>query len=316
MATSRTDNFPITYAGAPIEVRFVYTYLAKKREKDWRNQPIKPEDQEYETTILIPKRPDDLMQQPYVGPKDLVPRVWQAWSGQPESKGQWRPGARWPVLDCDAVNPATGGGQAETEPFAKDKPWAAGHWRIKASSQFPVGVYDVQNAPITINLYGEYIGFKAGDYGYASVHCWAYLTGSGGVGFGIEAIKKTRDGESIGGGQRSPEQIFGGAPAPSAQPALPGGFQSAGVGGYAPPAPQGYVPPQQPAYGAPQPGFSAPQQPAYPAPGPSAPSGYPPAPGPAIPYPSSPPQGQPVYGGTPPGYGGMPPAPPVPFGTR
>ena len=296
MASSRTDNFALTANGQMVECRIVYPYLAKKREKDWQNKPIEPKDQWYECTILIPKRPDDLLQAPYVGPKDLVPKVWQAWVGQPGVNGQWKQGARWPVLDCDIVNPATGGGRPETEPYVKEHPWAAGHWRISASSNFPVRVFDQSNQDIQKDLYGEFLAFKGGDYAAVSIHAWAYSTGSGGVGFGLEAVKKTRDGESIGGGQRTPEQIFGGSAPTMQQPALPQGFQQGP--GYAPtPAPsvQSFQPTAPaPAYYATQPvGVTA-----------------------------SPYNGAPVFGGASPAPapqfagGGMPPAPPPPFGTR
>lgn len=327
MASSRTDNFALTANGQIVECRIVYPYLGKKRDKDWQNKPIDPKDQEYECTILIPKRPDDLLQQPYVGPKDLVPHVWAAWAGLPGVNGQWRPGGRWPILDCDIVNPPTGGGQPEKEPFAKERPWSAGHWRIKASSNFPVRVFDQMNNDIGKDVYGDFLAFKGGDYAAVSIHAWGYVTGSGGVGFGIEAVKKIRDGEAVGGGQRSPEQIFGGAPAPSAAPPLPAGFQNTP----APPIPSyGAPPPGNYGYApqVPQPGFqaappqangqwaaAAPSYPAY-ATGPSAPSAPPAAGFAATPYPSS---GAPVYGGAPPApyaQGGMPPAPPPPFGTR
>lgn len=322
-----TDFFTPQNGGQLTECRFVYCYLAKKRDKDWRGNPIKPGEQEYETTILIPKRQGDLTQPPFVGPPDIVAKVWEAWVAQPGVNGQWRQGARWPVLDCDAVNPATGAGTPETEPFAKEKPWARGHWRIKAATQYPVQIVDAHNNRVPFDVYGDYVGFKGsggggGDYGVVSISCWAYLTGSGGGGFNVEGIKKTRDGDPIGGGgARSPEQMFGG-PAPSAAaPPLPTGYA---------PQQQAYVPqvlayPAQAASGyaapmAPQPGFQQGQAPYAPAPGVPAPSPYAPqnAPGqygngapagaptigaaalPTMTYPSSAPQG-------------MPPQPPVGF---
>lgn len=319
-----TDFFTPQSGGQLTECRFVYCHLAKKRDKDWRNNPIKPDEQEYETTILIPKRQGDLLQPPFVGPPDIVAKVWEAWVAQPGVNGQWRQGARWPVLDCDAINPPTGAGTPETEPFAKEKPWARGHWRIKAATQYPVQIVDAQNNRVPFDVYGDYVGFKGsggagGDYGAVSISCWAYLTGSGGGGFNVEGIKKTRDGDPIGGGgARSPEQMFGG-PAPSASaPPLPPGM-----------APQAYSVPQlqqAPAYPAqaassyaapagPQPGFPQGQAPyAPPVAAPQAPVGslsypqpsgsYPPASHPnggaTSAYPSSAPQG-------------MPPQPPAGF---
>jgi hypothetical protein len=306
MASARTDNFLIADGGQGIEVRFVYPYLGKKRDRDWQNKPIDPKEQWYEVQILIPKASHDLTTPPFVGPRSLVPKVWEAWCALPGVNGQWKQGARWPILDCDIVNPPTGGGRPETEPYAKDNPWARGNWRINASTKYPVTVVGPDNAHLTRDVYENLVGFKGGDYGLVSVHAFAYATGTSGVSFGLEGVKKLRDGDAIGAGQRTPEQMFGGAPAPAAAPPIPQGY-GAPAPAYAPQAPQPNFTPQSPAMPP-----SAP--PAY---GQPAPSNYAPAPGYAT---SSHSSGAPVHGGAPsfapPAFEGMPPQPPVPFGSR
>jgi hypothetical protein len=322
MTTYRTDWFVPQQDGRLLEGRFVYPYLAKKRANDFQNKPLAPGEQYYETTILFPKSASDSLQGPYVGPRALVEKVWQAWCMDPKSGNQWRQGARWPIEDCDVVQPG------QTKAFAAEKEWARGCWRIAPWSMFPPRVVDQANNEIPKDMYGEFAGFKSGDYGVASLNCFAYQTGTGGVNFGIEGVKKTRDGDPVGGGQRSPEQMFGGA-APVAAPPLPAAYAPGAASGPSYAAPPQYAQQQMPSptYGAPQPGFpqgAATQQPQYaPQPGAPATPAYATAPstGGAPSYPSS---GQPVYGGAPPtqpGYPpppqqGMPPAPPPPFGGR
>lgn len=334
MASARTENFLLASNGQGIEVRFVYPYLAKKRDKDWQNKPLPPDKQDYEVMILIPKRPDDSVQRPYVGPKDLVPKAWEAWCQLPGVNGQWSASARWPILDCDVINPATGGGRPETEPYAQENVWARGCWRINASSKFPVRVVGPDNVDIAKNVYEDFVGFKGGDFGLASIHCFAYQTGSGGVSFGIEGVKKLRDGDPIGGGQRSPEQMFGGSAPMASAPPIPGGYApSPAYGG----TPGPVVTPQAPHFasgmttaaapqpiwngatwvmppaGGPQPGFppslsvGAPPPLAPPAYGQGAPTAPPAGPSFATQYPSNAPPAPQM---------GMPPVPPPAFGTR
>jgi hypothetical protein len=49
---------------------------------------VPPAEQWYEVTIMIPKRRDRPVQQPYAGPRRLVQKVWEAWCGQPGVNGR------------------------------------------------------------------------------------------------------------------------------------------------------------------------------------------------------------------------------------
>lgn len=307
MSNYRTDWFVPSTNGQPMEGRFVYLALAKKRDKDFQNKPIAPADQYYEATIIFPKSATDSLQAPYLGPKSLVEKVWQAWTMDPKNGGQWKPGARWPVLDCDVINPNS----QERETFAAKNEWARNCWRIVPWSMFPPRVVDQANLDVPKDMYGEFVAFKSGDYGYVSINCFAYVTGSGGVNFEIEGVKKTRDGDAVGGAQRSPEQMFSSVPPQQALPL---------------PQYTSFVTPELPQ--APQRAFRTQGEPAQ-APQQAPQWGAPPAPGYATQSPSSPGQGAPVWGGAPtqapypqqqPGYPpapqGMPPQPPVPFGSR
>ena len=347
MASARTENFLLASNGQGIEVRFAHQYLDVKREKDWLNKLIDSKDREYEVMILIPKRPDDSGQRPFVGPVSLVAKVWEAWCQLPGVNGQWSNTARWPILDCDAINLATGGGRPETEPYAKNNDWARGCWRINAKSKYPVRVFGPDNVDTPRDmLTNQFLQFKSGDFGLVSIHAYAYATGSGGVSFGIEMAKKLRDGDPIGGGQRSPEEVFGGVPAPASAPPLPqmaqpqpymqaspsyGGTPGPGVPSYAPAvtaaAPQ-YAPP---ASAPPQPVWDGRQWVMPSAGGPPAPNfgnGAPAAPSQsyAPPNAATAPYGAPANGSAmgfpsnapppPPPQMGMPPVPPPPFGIR
>ena len=295
MANSRTDFFPT------VEGRLVWTHLTQKKSRDFQGKDIPVADQYYETSFLIPKAAGDWTTAPYLGPEAIASKVWEAASGQTKWGGQWRQGARWPIIDCDA-----------DRNFLEKNPWAAGHWKLTASSDYPPKMVNAAGQDIIAGV-GDQI--KSGDYGRISINAYAYDTGVGGVSFGIEGVMKTRNGDPVGGGgSRSPEQMFG-AMAPAVVPPLP---------------PQGQIatPVYQPGFQAgnpyaPTPGYpappSAPAAPAYPTAAAPMPPGAGPVPGYAPQYPSSPgfapgapppaPNGAPVYGG-------MPPVPPPPFGVR
>jgi hypothetical protein len=51
---------------------------------------VPPAEQWHEVTILISKRQDDLLQQHYPPPRQLVETVWEAWCGQPGVNVWWR----------------------------------------------------------------------------------------------------------------------------------------------------------------------------------------------------------------------------------
>ena len=310
----RTDFFML-----PCEVRLLWPHLAEKRTTDHENKPLPPDKQYYDVTILIPKTASDPAQcRNY---QFLMQRMQQII--QQQFDGAWPADASregWPIKDCD---------QDQTG-LAKH-PFTKGHWKISPWSNFQPRVVDSGNNDIPRGLDGQFLGFKGGDYGFVSINAWGWPNCKG-ISFGVEGVKKTRDGDPVGGNQRSVSQMFGGPePAPMAPPLPSQGFPAAAAPQYAPipmtpapaaaapvftpqvqavaPAPYaqpaGYVdsaqyaaqPQVQPPFAAPgaQPAYGAPQQP---------PGFAPPPPGAPV--------APPVYGAPqqPPGF-----APP-PFGTR
>ena len=280
MANSRTDFFPT------VEGRLVWTHLTQKKSRDFQGKDIPVADQYYETSFLIPKAAGDWTTAPYLGPAAIASKVWEAASGQTKWGGQWRQGARWPIIDCDA-----------DRNFLEKNPWAAGHWKLTASSDYPPKMVNAAGQDIIAGV-GDQI--KSGDYGRISINAYAYDTGVGGVSFGIEGVMKTRNGDPVGGGgSRSPEQMFGVAP-PAVPPLPPQGQIATPV--YQP-LPAGY--PNTP----PQPMVQQYPPTATAVPYPVSTTAYPPSPGFAPGAPPPAPNGAPVYGG-------MPPVPPPPFGVR
>ncbi len=273
----------IPFFTSPV-ARAAWAHLDVKRTTNFENKPLALADQYYDVTLLIPKAANDSVQPPYLGPAVIVAKVWEAWCKLPGTNGQWKADAYWPVVDCDA-NAA----------WLAKHPFARGHWRISASSDYKPAGFDQGNNPLEVDMHGAFRNFKGGDYVLASINCYAYDKGKGGVNFGIEGFRKYADGDPIGGNQRSAEAMFGAAPAGA--PPLPGGM---------PPAPQmGYgQPPQQQAY--------QPMQQQYaPPPAAPAPQYAPPPAAPAPQYAPQPPMsGQPVYGQQPAAYGAPPAYPP------
>jgi hypothetical protein len=306
------------------EGRFVYPFLDLPRTKDPAGKPL--DAPKYEVRMYIPKTSPDWRQcKVYAMLAAKVQEVLNA-----AFRGQWpmRNGENWPIIDCDA------------DPQRLERePWSAGHWAIALhAGQFRPKVVDQGNNEIPVDITGRFRDFKSGDYGYASINCYSYDNINKGVSFGVEGVKKTRDGEMVGGGQRSVEQMFGGPPAGQpAFPSAPSGYGAAqgsfsqNPAGYGAPfsPPPGQPPQQQPPqqqYGAPPPpqqqyGAPPPPQQQYGAPPPPQQvyGGAPPA-GPNGPPPQYAPAGLPPQQ---PGYGqqggpGMPPPPPMgpPIGSR
>ena len=108
------------------------------------------------------------------------------------------------IHDGDGVRP-------NGEPFGAE---CKGHWVFTASSKNPVSLVDASMNPIVQK--GE---LYSGCYARVCVSVFAYNNaGKRGIGFGLEAVQKLRDGDPLGGGV-SVADAFGGAP--MAQPAAP-----------------------------------------------------------------------------------------------
>lgn len=242
----------------PFEVRFVWPHIANKRTVDFQNKPLKPEDQYYDVTMFVPKTsatPWECRNYMYIATK-----LMEVVRAQPGWQGQW-PGAlsssgpcRWPIADCDLAQPLAPAQRGGTPmplnvapDFLEKNPWARGCWRITATGNYAPRVVDQGNNDMPRGLDGEFVGFKSGDFGHVSMNCYAYVTGTGGLSFGFEGVRKTRDGEPVGGGSgRSVEQMFGtptgqpayGAPSQAAPPpSLPQSYAAAPSAAPPPPPP-------------------------------------------------------------------------------
>ncbi len=349
---ARTDFFTPQVNGQLLEMRLVWPHIGQKRTKNWKGEDLAPDKQYYDASFFIPKTAANPWQ--CANYMAIAGKLMECVAAQPGWNGQW-PGqtssegpTKWPLYDCDLTGfmPPQPGTPLPRTPnpnkegkfdFIEKNPWAKGHWYFSAKSNMPPRVVDAGNNEIQKGMNGEFLGLKGGDYVYASLNAAAYGQGTGGVSLYFEGIKKTRDGDPVGGNggqQRTAQDMFGapsGAPAGYAPaPALPAAYATAPQPAYAP------QPTSAPAYGAPQPGFQAPPagspmsaaspygaqpagaSPAMYAPAPpqstngAYPSSAPPMAPPAY-QPPAPPPGAPV---APVAYPGAAPVAPPAYGTR
>ncbi|MBR1898425.1 MAG: DUF2815 family protein [Oscillospiraceae bacterium] len=108
------------------------------------------------------------------------------------------------IHDGDGVRP-------NGEPFGAE---CKGHWVFTASSKNPVSLVDASMNPIVQK--GE---LYSGCYARVCVSLFPYNSnGKRGIGIGLEAVQKLRDGDPLGGGV-SVADAFGGTP--MAQPTAP-----------------------------------------------------------------------------------------------
>jgi len=106
-----------------------------------------------------------------------------------KEKGKWPAGFRWPWKDGDKT---------------ADKEGNAGHWLIKASSQFRPGVVDRQRAPIAETDNVVY----SGCYLRAELSAKAYVMGvDAGITLYLQNIQFMRDGDAFSGRKKA-EDVF------------------------------------------------------------------------------------------------------------
>lgn len=114
------------------------------------------------------------------------------------------------IHDGDGVRP-------NGEPFGAE---CKGHWVFTASSKNPVSLVDASMNPIVQK--GE---LYSGCYARVCVSLFPYNSnGKRGIGIGLEAVQKLRDGDPLGGGVSVADAFGQGAPAgiqPMMQPAAP-----------------------------------------------------------------------------------------------
>lgn len=197
------------------EVRLSYVHL----DAPYAN-PNTNADPKYQVTVLMPKSDAQA--------KARLDAAYQA-AVQKGVAEKWN-GTMPPIVACsihdgDGVRPSTG------EAFG---PECKGHWVFTASSKNPVSMVDANMNPIVQK--GE---LYSGCYARVCISLFPYNTaGKRGIGIGLEAVQKLRDGDPLGGGV-SVADAFGGAPV--VQPAPPANPMQQ----YQQPAPAQYQQPMQ-----------------------------------------------------------------------
>lgn len=175
------------------EVRLSYAHLYEP----YSNNGGEPK---YSVTVLMPKSD--------TAAKARLDAAFEA--AKQKGIGEKWNGVLPPVIanaihDGDGVRP-------NGEPFGAE---CRGCWVFTASSKNPVSLVDAGMNPIVQK--GE---IYSGCYARVCVSLFAYNSaGKRGIGIGLEAVQKLRDGDPLGGGV-SVADAFGGAPAP-AQPSAP-----------------------------------------------------------------------------------------------
>lgn len=147
----------------------------------------------YSATVLLPKSD----KAGYAALKNAINKAIEygkekTWHGQVPAKPPV------PIHDGDGVRPATG------EEFGAE---CKGHWVFTAScsAERKPSVVGTGNVEI-IDPSEVYSGM----YGHISLQAFPYnYNGRKGIGFGLEAIKKTKDGEPLGGYRKpDPNELF------------------------------------------------------------------------------------------------------------
>ena len=196
--------------------------------------------EKYTATLLIPKTVDITALQNIV-----TQTAQQQWPDQ------WKQ-IPWnnPIQDGDTAVFRSGKnvGKRKCDVY----PEYAGHWAVDATKQArdrnnqvvpPPPVVD-QNVQKVLDPEVVY----SGCYVIANVNAWAYQNQQYGVGIGLNAVQKVRDGERLGNAAPDPETLF--APLPSApqapMPQAPQYNAPPAPPVQQPQAPQQYAPPVQP----------------------------------------------------------------------
>lgn len=229
--------------------RIAWPFFHKPREKGFGGKILdKPK---FDATLIAPKLDPDPMK--CANYQLLATLCMEAAN---KMWGQWPQGGIWPIKDGDEPpkpSAPTAPGQNPVPP--PDRSWCKGCWFMNISNGFDTGpkvaiLQNGQAVEIAAQSMNGRTFYKSGDYGVVSLNAWTYNNaGKYGVSFGFDGVLFVAEGETIGGGPRSVDQMFG-AIAGTIHPNSP----SSGA-------------PQPPPYGvAPQPGMPS-----------TAPSAMPPA---------------------------------------
>lgn len=169
------------------EVRLSYCHLFKPY------AAMIGQEEKYSVTVLVPKTDVDTMNRINAAIEAAKQRgIAEKWNGQ------CPPIVPAPVHDGDGTRPSDG-----MEFGAECK----GHWVFTASAKvdYPPEVVDLVGNPI-INQSEVYSGM----YGKVNVNFFPYsFGGKKGIGCGLGAVLKTRDGEALSGRMPTAAQAFG-----------------------------------------------------------------------------------------------------------
>ena len=176
------------------EVRISYEHLV-------RPYAANGGDAKYSATLLIPKSDIETKRKidaAIAAAKDEG--ILKKWAGSAPTNPPH------PVYDGDGYRPSG-------EPFGAE---CRGHWVLTASSMQRQDVVDMQ----LMQIFDE-TQIYSGMYAQVHLNFFPYASnGRKGIGAGLGPVRKTRDGESLGG-RRSAEDVFGTAQAAPAAPAYP-----------------------------------------------------------------------------------------------
>lgn len=178
------------------EVRFSFVHIFKP-------YAITPEsDPKYSLTCLLPKT-------------DTVTKAAfdQAIANAIQRGAQERWGGIVPPIVPNPIHDGDGVKQDGT-PFGSE---CKGHWVFTATSKqdYAPDVAGPNLEPIL-----DQSQVYSGCYGRVSINVYPYLFGvKKGIGFGLGAVQKLRDGEPLGGGGQTAKEAFGAVPVP--QQAVP-----------------------------------------------------------------------------------------------
>lgn len=160
------------------------------------------QDPKFSVTILIPKSD--------VATKAAMDRAMEE-AAQNGTANKWNgvrpPKVQHPLYDGDGTRPTDG------MPFGEE---CKGHWVITAncSENRPPQVVGLDRQPIL-----DQSQIYSGMYGYVNINFFAYnFNGKKGIGCGLNAILKTRDGEVLGGSRVTVDEAFADIPMAAPNP--------------------------------------------------------------------------------------------------
>lgn len=150
----------------------------------------------FSVTLLIPKSDTNTMAKINAAIEETAQDgTANKWNGVRPQK------LNTPIHDGDGVRPS------DDMPYGDE---CKGHWVITANANEdrPPAVVGLDRQPI-IDQSQVYSGM----YGYVNINFFAYnANGRKGIGCGLNAIMKSRDGEVLGGGRPSVDAMFGDIP--------------------------------------------------------------------------------------------------------